>query len=497
MRRWRISRRKNPANLPYPPGPKPLPIVGNMFDIARDNECAAYQKLAKQYGDLVFLSAFGKNVLFVNTFEAANELFEKRSSNYSDRAQSIMSHELMGWDFSFAHMRYGDRWKKHRRIFHTKFQQSAAPAYWPVQSREAHALLRRLLHNSEELSYHLRHNAAAVIMSVIYGIDIAEKDDRYIALAEKALEGMGQAANPGAFYVDFIPMCDEWVPGASFKRKAREWRGAVMGMINEPFATTMQKMKDGKAQPSFVATLMEELYSKGNFSNDDVETIKNCAGLSYAAGAESTVSTLVSVVLALLLNPEVQIKAQEELDRVVGHDRLPDFNDRPNLPYTTAILKEVLRWNPVAPLGLPHMATNDDEFRGYFIPGGTIIVGNSWGILHDPAAYPEPEKFKPERFLGQPEGQAFSPTDRLSSAFGYGRRTCPGKYVAEAQVWISIACMLSVFDIRKALDEFGRPVEVVPEFSSGMICHPLPFKFSMKPRSEAARSLIEQTEFAF
>lgn len=91
------------------------------------------------------------------------------------------------------------------------------------------------------------------------------------------------------------------------------------------------------------------------------------------------------------------------------------------------------------------------------------------GILHDPAAYPEPEKFKPERFLGQPEGQAFSPTDRLSSAFGYGRRTCPGKYVAEAQVWISIACMLSVFDIRKALDEFGRPVEVVPEFSSGMI----------------------------
>ncbi|KIM43420.1 hypothetical protein M413DRAFT_18002 [Hebeloma cylindrosporum] len=475
--------------LPYPPGPKPFPIVGNMFDIARDKESAAYQKLADEYGDLVFLSALGKNVLFVNSFEAAHELFEKRSVNYSDRNESPMSHDLMGWNFSFGHMRYDARWKKHRRMFHRQFQQSVAPIYLPVQRREAHALLRRLLHSPENLDYHLRHNAAAVIMGITYGIKIANTNDRYIAIAEKALEGMGQAASPGAFLVDLLPC-------PSFKRKAREWRNAVMSMRDEPFKTVLNEMKNGTASPSFVSNLLNDLESKENVG-DEIETIKNCAGVAYAAGAESTVSTLTSFVLVMLLYPEVQMKAQKELDAVVGQDRLPEFSDRASLPYTNAILKEVLRWNPVAPLGLPHMASRDDEFDGYFIPAGTTVVGNSWRILHDPRTWPEPERFIPERFMGEGDKgtlQHLWPTDKLSSAFGYGRRFCPGRHVGDAQVWISIASILSVFDIRQALDDNGRPIDVKPEFTSGMICHPLPFKFLMKPRSEQARRLMEQTE---
>ncbi|KAF4610328.1 hypothetical protein D9613_010451 [Agrocybe pediades] len=499
LRRRRQRRLANSRNLPYPPGPKPLPLLGNIFDIARENEVASYQRLAKNHGDLVFLSVLGKHLLFVNSFETANELFEKRSAIYSDRPQSTMSHELMGWDFSFGHMQYGERWRKHRRMFHRQFQQSVAPTHWPIQRREAHALLRNLLHSPENLDYHLRHNAAAVIMGVTYGITIASKDDHYIALAEKALEGMGQAASPGAFLVDLIPALKyvpEWVPGASFKRKAREWRAAVMGMKDAPFATVIEEMKAGKATPSFVMNLLNDLESKENVA-DEMDTIRNCAGLAYAAGAESTVSTLASFVLAILIHPEVQIKAQEELDRVVGHERLPEFADRPFLPYISAIVKEVLRWNPVAPLGLPHMSTQDDEFHGYFIPAGTIVVGNSWGILNDPEAYPNPRRFDPERFLGkgdEGQNQHLSPGDRLSAAFGYGRRFCPGRHMGEAQVWISIACILSVFDVRPALDETGQPIKVEPAFSSGMICHPLPFRFSMKPRSSLARSLIEQTE---
>ncbi|KAG7095113.1 hypothetical protein E1B28_005898 [Marasmius oreades] len=96
----------------------------------------------------------------------------------------------------------------------------------------------------------------------------------------------------------------------------------------------------------------------------------------------------------MVLHPEVQSKARAELDSVVGHARLPDFVDRDSLPYIDAIVKEALRWNPVAPLGLPHMVTKADEFRGYYIPAGTTIMGNSWTILHDPDTYPEPMVFK-------------------------------------------------------------------------------------------------------
>ncbi|KAF8874417.1 cytochrome P450 [Infundibulicybe gibba] len=499
IRNWRkrSQSRSNPSGLPYPPGPKPLPIVGNLFDLAREKESEAYLKLAHQYGNLVFLSVMGKNVLFVNSFQTANELFEKRSANYSDRSESPMINDLMGWDWSFGHMRYGERWRIHRRMFHRQFQQSIAHIHWPTQLKEAHSLIRRLLHAPDELIDHFRHNAASVIMNVTYGINVAPHDDRYITIAEKALDGMAKAANPGAFLVDVLPFLKHvpaWMPGAGFQLKAREWRKAVTEMRDLPFEAVRNALKTGTASPCFVANLVNDLELKEHVSPQDMDTIKGCAGLAYAAGAESTVSSLASFVLAVIVHPEVQVRAQEELDRVIGRGRLPDFNDRGSLPYINAVVKEVLRWNPVAPLGLPHMVTTDDEYNGYFIPAGTIVIGNSWAILHDPSTYPEPSRFNPDRWMEKGKtGHDISPTDPLSSAFGYGRRMCPGRFMAEAQLWISIACMFTTFNIGPGLDESGKLVETIPEFASGMICHPVPYKYSITPRGEYVKPLIEQT----
>jgi len=251
-------------------------------------------------------------------------------------------------------------------------------------------------------------------------------------------------------------------------------------------------LKEGTANPSFVSNLVSEVEAKEN-GRADLDTIKGCAGLAYAAGAESTVSSLSSFVLAIVIHPDVQTQAQKDIDEKIGHGRLPDFSDRHSLPYITAIVKEVLRWNPVAPLGLPHMATNDDEYKGYHIPAGTTIIGNSWAILHDPNIYPEPLKFNPDRFLGVRSGQELSPGDPLSTAFGYGRRMCPGRFMAEAQIWISIACILACFNIGPGVDKYGKPIKTEAKFASGMICHPLPFDFTITPRGEWAKALIEQT----
>ncbi|KAJ3565313.1 hypothetical protein NP233_g7709 [Leucocoprinus birnbaumii] len=491
-----VRRRDNPRGLPYPPGPKPLPIIGNLFDFARENESAAYLGMAHEYGDLVFLSALGINVLIVNDFQTANELFEKRSANYSDRHESPMINHLMGWDWSFGHMRYGERWKNHRKMFHRQFQQSVAPIYWPVQLKSAHELLRHMVEKPNDLINHLRHNAASVIMRVVYGIKVSPHDDKYISVAETALDGMARAANPGAFLVDIFPSLKyvpAWMPGAGFQVKARRWREAVMEMRDAPFEFVLKAIKSGTAIPSFVTNLVTDLEHKGK-NEDEMDQIRNCAGLAYAAGAESSVSSLSSFFLAMVLHPDVQKKAREELDRVVGRGRLPDFTDRDSLPYISAVTKEVLRWNPVAPLGLPHMSTENDIFRGYFIPAGTLIMGNSWTILHDPETFPDPMRFDPERFLSKPTDQYLSPNEPLSTAFGYGRRICPGRFMAEAQVWISVACILAAFDVAPGKDEHGNPVKVEAKFSSGMICHPLPFSYSITPRDEQARVLIEQTQ---
>jgi len=123
----------------------------------------------------------------------------------------------------------------------------------------------------------------------------------------------------------------------------------------------------------------------------------------------------------MVRNPKVLKKAQDELDRVVGKGRLPDFSDKDDLPYLDAIMKEVFRWNPPLPITIPKRATQDDVYRGYFIPAGATVVENVWAICRDPKIYPDPETFNPDRFLkdGKIDPSVFNPEDRI---FGAGRR---------------------------------------------------------------------------
>jgi cytochrome P450 len=118
--------------------------------------------------------------------------------------------------------------------------------------------------------------------------------------------------------------------------------------------------------------------------------------------------------------PEVQRKAHAELDYVIGRSRLPNFQDRESLPYISAIVKETMRWQPVSPLGGAHCSTEDSEYKGYFIPKGSYVIGNAWSILHEPFDYPEPLEFNPDRFL---KGSQLDPSvQEPLAAFGFGRR---------------------------------------------------------------------------
>lgn len=150
--------------------------------------------------------------------------------------------------------------------------------------------------------------------------------------------------------------------------------------------------------------------------------------------------------------PEVQRKAQAEIDNVVGNKRLPDFQDEPNLPYLTALVKELYRWRVVTPLATPHCLIADDVYRGYHLPKGSIVVSNLYAIMHDSVTFPEPEVFRPERYL--------DPATRSSDGvFGYGGRICPGKYLTRSNTWLALATILATSNIASPTDENGRPVD--------------------------------------
>ncbi|KAI0295335.1 cytochrome P450 [Multifurca ochricompacta] len=188
----------------------------------------------------------------------------------------------------------------------------------------------------------------------------------------------------------------------------------------------------------------------------------------------------------MTLYPEAQRKAQAEIDSVTGGSRLPDFSDRDALPYVGAILKEILRWHPVGPLGVPHRVMRDDVYEGYFIPAGSTIMANVWAILHDPVAFPGPDRFYPERWLS-PGAPAFP-----DHVFGYGRRVCQGRVMAQDFIWAGIASVLATFDITVMKDH--PPKEV---YTSDIISFPEPFVAHISPRSDAAAALIHMTATEF
>lgn len=192
------------------------------------------------------------------------------------------------------------------------------------------------------------------------------------------------------------------------------------------------------------------------------------------------------------LFPDIQKRAQDEIDDVIGCDRLPRFDDRSSLPYVEALVKEVFRWHAVVPMGFPHVASSDDVYNGMFIPKGSLLIPNIQLFTHDEANYKDPHVFNPERFLGED-----AEMDPKTLIFGFGRRICPGKDFADESVFLTVALSLAAFNIRKAKDGKDNVSDPHPEFTPGIISRPLDFPCDVRPRSDQAAKLVREVEKDF
>jgi len=455
------------------------------------HEWSAYAQWSRQYNsDLIHLKLPLSNLIVINTLKAASDLLDKRSAIYSDRPRLPMMNELMGWD-GFLVLSYGPLWRASRRMFHQYFRENTRESYRPHESKAAHEMLYRLAHNPEDYADHVRLMSGALILNITYGLDIQSAGDPYIRMAEESALALATAGRPSTFLVNTLPFLKhvpDWFPGAGFKAIAKEVQKINMVAIGAPFQFVKDAMANGVDNHSVTSQALQECQG-----NEEMEYLaREVSGMAYYGGADTTVHTLLTFFLAMVLHPDVVRKAHEELDRVVGQDRLPTFSDRPSLPYICAIVNETLRWHPLLPLGFPHKLMEDDIYEGMFLPAGSMVMANSWSILHDPAIYKDPEPFNPDRFLkdGELDPDVMSPG---LVAFGFGRRICPGRFVALDSLFLNMACVLASFDIGKAIDEKGNSITPVKDFASGTILSgPLPFKCSIKPRSQLALSLVDR-----
>ncbi|KAF8812810.1 cytochrome P450 [Phlegmacium glaucopus] len=474
-------------SIALPPGPPKLPLLDNFLDLptSTDKAWITFSDWGKKWGNIVSISALGQHMVILNSAKTAVEMLDKKSAIYSDRPVLQMGGELVGWNKSLGLLSYGERFRNYRKFLHQVMGNvPSASLFYPVEELETHRFLKRVAENPGDLAAHLRKTAGAIILHISYGYEVKERDDPFVTLADEAMSQISLASAPGSFLVDFIPplrYLPAWFPGAGFKRTAVLWGETLTNMVEAPYQFVKQQMESGTAKPSFTSRLLEE----GHITAEQEDEIKWSAQALYGGGADTTVSTIYSLFLAMTVYPDVARKAQAELDAVVGTDRLPKISDRGNLPYTNAVALELMRWHTVLPTCIPHCVMEDDIHDGYLIPKGAFIFPNIWFMLHDPKVYSDPMNFNPERFLGQNMEK-----DPRDVCFGFGRRICPGRILADSSIFIACAMILSVFDISKYSTKDGIIIEPVIGQTAGTISHPEPFKCSILPRSQKALDII-------
>jgi len=486
-----IVRRSNARKLKLPPGPPGHPLIGNLLDIPKEHLWIQANVWARLYGDVTHLNLLGQHLIFLNTEEAANDLLEKRSKIYSDRGPFVALNKMMSADFNLGFMPYGDRWRSTRRVFLEGFRKKAVGSYDFTREKRTRILLRQLSDTPETFFDHLLHFASANILETVYGIDLQNSGDSLMKVTERALDSINDAAAMGTFsLLEHFPLLRYWpalIPGGSFKRKASRWKEDIQRMNDLPFDAALKLMRaDSSAHQSLVAKWLSKTSSTAGEQHGILEhLVKDAAGNAFVAGVETTASSLQLLFLAMVFSPEVQAKAHEELDRVVGRKRMPEPSDEEQLIYLKAIYKELLRWHPVVPLGIAHRAVCDDEYRGMFIPKGSLLIGNAWTMLRDENTYgPHTDEFIPERFL---KAGVKDP----DVGFGFGRRICPGRHFAEQALFLTIASILHVYSIDKPVGMEGRPDPKDYQLSSTLTVHPERFACSIVPRFPGAVRLAE------
>lgn len=220
-------------------------------------------------------------------------------------------------------------------------------------------------------------------------------------------------------------------------------------------------------------------------------------GTMFAAGAHTAAAAMKSFLLAMVLHPSTFKTLQVEIDGVVG-DRPPDISDLPRLPCLRAAIKETLRWRPLPPNGVAHKSTKDDIYGDFFIPAGTIVQPSSWAIHRDEAVYPRPDEFLPERWLDPAYPATYReplteyPTIKNYSAFGFGRRICPGFNIMEKSLTIQAACIAWACNISKRVDQDGGTIEVPADaYKNAYTTEPEWFPFDLKVRSSERQEVVD------
>ncbi|KAF2003838.1 cytochrome P450 [Amniculicola lignicola CBS 123094] len=447
---WKLftaSRRDRiPHGLKKLPGPRGYPILGSVPDVPEKNGFIKFADWGKEFGPIYQVNLAGHNHVWISSDQIARDLLAKKGAIYSDRPHipALLDDNRTSSQY-LPLLSKNEGWTRQRKFANVIMRESEKALFHRYPEIEAKRMLVELLDEPYRYNHAMESFISRVTCRLAWGHSNASDE-----LKQRARELLIGVSPTGALgnKLPFLMALPDWLvpPKAWERRRAATERKFFEIMQGEVEAD----LRDKKAPQSWMRTYLEH---RGKWGFQYEQEGAYAVGMHGIAGALTIAAPMQTFCLAMCYYPQYLPMLQEEVDRVCG-DRLPVAEDRPNLPFLRAVIRESLRWRPPVPTGIPHYLTEDDEYNGYHIPKGSVMHPLEWAIARDPTMFPDPEAFNPLRWVtpGFPTYQeplTQYPTIINSTQFGYGRRVCQGQTVADEDLLIGIGSIAWMFNLTK------------------------------------------------
>ncbi|XP_053236388.1 cytochrome P450 2K6-like [Podarcis raffonei] len=469
----------NKSSQKRPPGPRPLPLIGNLHSMDLKMPYRTMLKWSKEYGSVFSIQMGSEKMVVLAGYETVKEALVNQADAFAERPIVPILEELTkGFGVAFSH---GEYWKVMRR-FALSTLRDYGMGKRSIEDRiveECSVLVKKVESyqgNPFETTTIMNAAVANIIVAILLDKQFDYEDPTYIRLLKLVNENARLLGN-------FSVMLYNMFPALGFLLGARKTiiqnRDELFAFINATFIKHLRDL-DENDQRSFIDSFLirqqeeeEKNKTNGYFRNENLKAV--VANL-FAAGMETASTTLRWGLFLMMKYPEIQIKVQEEIAKVVGSSQ-PRIEHRTKMPYTDAVIHEIQRFADIVPTNLPHATTTDVTLNGYFIPKGTHIIPLLSSVLHDESQWEKPHKFYPEHFLNS-EGK-FVKRDAFMP-FSAGRRACVGETLAKMELFLFFTSLLQRFTFQPPPGTSQEDLDLSPVV--GLIISPMPHQLCALPR---------------